>query len=194
MMALLESQNNEYGAMVVLVDKEEIGSEGVTGALSNFIFDFVSELIYLETGTHNENYTRDTLFMSKALSADVTVAYDPDYAEVYDSLNTARLGAGMVLERYNGAWGKNSSSEAANEYVAWVRKIFNEAGVHWQTGGMGKVDLGGGYTIAKFLARFNVDIVDAGTALLSMHAPFEVASKADVYSTYLAYKAFFEAK
>ena len=191
---LLDAQKCEYGSLVVLVDKEEIGSEGVSGATSNFIFDFVSELIYLETGTHNENYARDTLFLSKAISADVTAAYDPDYSEVFDPLNTARLGAGIAVERYTGAWGKNSSSEASNEYTAFIRNVFNKAGVHWQTGGMGKVDLGGGYTIAKFLARMNMDIIDAGPSLISMHAPFEISSKADVYSAYLAYKAFFEAQ
>lgn len=192
--ALLDSGEREYGSLVVLVDREEIGSEGVTGAMSNFIFDFVSELIYLETGSHNENYTRDALFMSKAISADVTSAYDPDYAEVYDSLNAARLGAGVSIETYTGWGGKYSASEAGAEFTAMVRRIFNDAKVNWQTGTLGKVDIGGGGTIAKHIAQMNMDVIDIGVPLLSMHAPFEIASKADIYSAYLAYKAFFEAK
>jgi len=192
--ALIESQDREYGSMVMLVDKEEIGSVGATSAMSDFIFDFVSELIYLETGTHNENYTRDTLFLSKAVSADVTSGYDPDYAEVFDSLNTARLGAGVALETYTGWGGKYSGSEATAEFTAQIRKMFNDAGVHWQTGGLGKVDQGGGGTLAKYISHMNVDVIDIGVPLFSMHAPFEIASKADIYSAYLACKAFFEAK
>lgn len=190
--ALLDSKDREYGSLVVLVDKEEIGSDGVTGAMSNFIYDFVSELIYLETGTYNENYTRDALFMSKAISADVTSAFDPDYAEVYDSLNTARLGAGVSIETYTGWGGKYSASEAGAEFTATIRRIFNNAKISWQTGTLGKVDLGGGGTIAKHIAQMNMDVIDIGVPLLSMHAPFEIASKADIYSAYLAYKAFYE--
>jgi aspartyl aminopeptidase len=191
--AFFDADKPEYASIAVLVDKEEIGSEGVTGASSSFIVDFISELIYLENGQHNENYLRDVLSESKAISADVTVGYDPDYAEVFDPQNTARIGAGIAVEKYNGARGKYGNETTA-EYMAFIRKFLNEAGVCWQTGGMGKVDMGGGSTIAKFLARYNMDIVDMGPALLSMHAPFEVASKADIYSTYLAYKAFFETK
>jgi aspartyl aminopeptidase len=192
--SLFGADDTEYASIAVLVDKEEIGSEGITSANSNFIVDFVSELLYLETGDHDENILRDLFFESKAISADVTVAFDPDYAEVFDSLNTARLGAGIAVEKYNGHGGKYYSSEATAEYMAFIRKIFNKANVNWQTGGMGKVDTGGGGTIAKFLAYQNVDVVDAGLPILSMHAPFEIASKADIYSAYLAYKAFFENK
>jgi aspartyl aminopeptidase len=191
--AFFEAADPEYASIAVLVDKEEIGSEGVTGATSNFIIDFISELIYLENGQHNENYLRDSLSNSKAVSADVTVGYDPDYAEVFDPQNTARVGAGVAIEKYNGGGGKYGNETTA-EFMAFMRRALNGAGVRWQTGGMGKVDMGGGSTIAKFLARYNMDIVDMGPALLSMHAPFEVASKADIYSTYLAYKAFFETK
>jgi aspartyl aminopeptidase len=191
--AFFDAALPEYASIAILVDKEETGSEGVTGASSGFIADFISELIYLENGQHNENYLRDTLSNSKAISADVTVGYDPDYAEVFDPQNTARIGAGIAVEKYNGARGKYGNETTA-EYMAFIRKVLNGAGVYWQTGGFGKVDMGGGGTIAKFLARYNMDTVDMGPALLSMHAPFEVASKADIYSTYLAYKAFFEAK
>jgi aspartyl aminopeptidase len=192
--ALLDSKDREYGSLVVLVDKEEIGSAGATSAMSNFVYDFISELIYLETGTHNENYTRDTLFLSKAISADVTAAFDPDYAEVYDSLNAARIGAGIVIETFTGWGGKFSGSEANVRFTADIRKIFNDAKINWQTGTLGKVDIGGGGTVAKYISHMNMDIIDIGAPLLSMHAPFEIASKADIYSAYLAYKAFFEAK
>jgi len=194
LLSLLEADKGEYASLVILSDKEEIGSEGATGANSNYILDFISELICLETGAHDENILRDALSKSKAISADVTVAFDPDYAEVYDPANTARLGAGVAVEKYAGHHGKYDASEATAEYLGSIRGIFNKAGVVWQTGGLGKVDVGGGMTLAAFFARMNMDVVDAGIALLSMHAPFEIASKADIYSAYLAYKAFFESK
>ena len=188
--ALFNTKEPEFTSVVALVDREEIGSEGVTGATSNFIVDFIGEMLYLEQGMYNENYLRDVLSASKAISADVTVGFDPDYSDVFDQRNTARIGAGVVLEKYTGHRGKSMTSEATAEYMAYIRNIYNKAGVNWQTGGMGKVDVGGGGTIAMFLARHNIDIVDSGPAILSMHAPFEIASKADLYSTYLAYKAF----
>ncbi len=194
MESLFKADNRDYASILVLVDKEEIGSEGITSANSNFIVDFVSELLYLEAGKHDENVLRDAFFKSKAISADVTVAFDSDYAEVFDNMNTARLGAGIAVEKYNGHGGKIYSNEATAEYMAFIRKILNDADINWQTGGMGKIDIGGGSTIAKFLACQNIDVVDAGIAILSMHAPFEIASKADIYSAYLAYKAFFESK
>ncbi len=192
--SLFKEENNEYASIVVLTDREEIGSEGATGANSNYIIDFISELLYLETGQHDENVLRDIFSNSKAISADVTVGFDPDYVEVFDAGNTARIGAGVAVEKHTGHRGKYDTSEASAEFMAFIRKIFNENQIAWQTGGMGKVDTGGGGTIAMFLARLNMDIVDIGIPLLSMHAPFEIASKADIYSAYLAYKAFFEAK
>ena len=192
--ALFDAETPEFTSIVVLVDREEIGSEGATGATSNFIVDFVGELLCLEQGEYNENYLRDALSLSKAISADVTVGFDPDYADVFDTGNTARLGAGIALEKYTGGRGKSQTSEATAEYVAYIRNIYNKAGVNWQTGGLGKVDVGGGGTIAMFLARHNMDIIDSGPPILSMHAPFEIASKADLYSTYQAYQAFFKAK
>jgi len=191
--SLFDAKQNEHAAIVVLTDKEEIGSEGNTGAGSNYITDFVSELLYSETGEHNENYLRDILTLSKAISADVTAGFDPDYADVFDSLNTARIGAGVVVEKHCGHHGKYDTSEATAEYMAFVRNFLNTSKINWQTGGLGKVDMGGGVTIAVFFARNNIDVVDIGPALLSMHAPFEIASKADIYSAYLAYRAFYEA-
>lgn len=192
--ALFETEKPECASLVVLVDKEEIGSEGNTSATSSFIIDFVSELLYLESGRHDENHLRDALSLSKAISADVTAGFDPDYAEVFDPNNTARIGAGVAVEKYNGAKGKSYTSEASAEYTAFIRKILNKNGINWQTGGLGKIDIGGGGTIAMFLAHHNIDVIDIGPALFSMHAPFEIASKADIYSAYQAYKAFFEAE
>lgn len=196
-------ENPESTLVIVFVDKEETGSESNTGALSNFIPDFISEMLYLETarpqttkrsgggqGTHDENLLRDCLSQTQALSADVTVAFDPDYKDVFDPRNTARLGAGIVLEKYTGRKGKSGTSEASAEYLAKIRKIFKENNILWQTGGLGKVDLGGGGTIAMFLARYNMDVVDAGPPLLSMHSPFEISSKIDLYACFEAYKAF----
>lgn len=192
--ALFDSKASEFTSVVVLVDREEIGSEGATGATSSFIVDFVGELLHMEAGEYNENVLRDSLAVSKAISADVTVGFDPDYADVFDPNNSARLGAGLAVEKHTGRKGKSLTSEASAEYVAYIRRLYNQAGVFWQTGGLGKIDVGGGGTVAMFLARHNMDIIDSGPALLSMHAPFEISSKADIYSAYLAYKAFLEAK
>jgi aspartyl aminopeptidase len=194
MESLFETKENEYASILVLTDKEEIGSEGATGANSNYISDFVSELIYLETGNHDENVLRDVFVKTKAISADVTVGFDPDYADVFDAANTAKIGAGVAIEKHSGYHGKYDTSEATAEFVGFVRKILNENDINWQIGGMGKVDIGGGGTVAMYLARLNMDIIDIGVPLLSMHAPFEIVSKADIYSAYLAYKTFFEAK
>ena len=128
---------------------------------------------------------------SEALSSDVTAALDPDYKDVSDPRNSARLSYGVAIEKYTGQRGKSYTSEASAEYVQKIRKILNGNKVIWQTAGLGKVDEGGGGTIAMFMARRNIDIIDMGVALFNMHAPLEIASKADVYSSYLAYKAFF---
>ncbi|RJR24661.1 aminopeptidase [Candidatus Microgenomates bacterium] len=190
--ALLSLDEEKLGQGVVLVfaDKEETGSESNTGSLSSFIPDFISEMLFLEEGKHDENLLRDCLSATKAISADVTVAYDPDYTSVFDPQNTARLGAGIAVEKYCGRRGKSGTSEASAEYLGEIRRIFNKKAVLWQTGGLGKVDLGGGGTIAVFLARHNMDVVDAGPPILSMHSPFEISSKIDVYSCFEAYQAF----
>ena len=188
--SLLTIKDPETTIMVVLTDKEETGSESNTGALSNFIPDFISEMLYVQEGKHDENLLRDCLSASKAISADVTVAFDPDYKDVFDPLNTARLGAGIAIEKYTGRRGKYGTSEASAEYLAGVRNVFNKNDILWQTGGLGKVDLGGGGTIAMFLARYNMDVIDAGPAILSMHSPFEISSKIDLYAAFEAYKAF----
>ncbi|MCU0653212.1 MAG: aminopeptidase [Candidatus Pacebacteria bacterium] len=192
--AFLDAGQPEYCTIAVFMDKEEIGSQGATSSQSNFFIDFASELLYLETGAHDENVLRDAFSKTKAVSADTTFAFDPDYPEVFDSLNTARLGAGVAIEKYTGGGGKYSSSEATAEFVAYIRNVLNANGIVWQTGGGGKIDIGGGATISMYFSRLNMDIVDLSIPVLSVHAPFEISSKADIYSAYLAYKAFFESK
>ncbi len=119
--------------------------------------------------------------------------FDPGYKEAYDPKNTARIGHGVCVERTTGGRGKSGSTEPPAEYIAWIRKVFDENKIHWQPGEIGKVEQGGGGTVATFLARLNILTIDCGTGVISMHAPFEVTSKADIYSTYLAYRAFYDA-
>ena len=171
-------------------DKEEIGSEGNTGAQSFLINEIVA--ILLERQGESPQARRRVLMASKALSADVTGALDPDFPEVHEKRNAARMSYGVCFHKYGGSGGKYSTSDANAEYVAWIRKIFQDHGVVWQAGQLGKVDEGGGGTIAKFLAAYGMDVIDCGTPLLSMHSPFEVGSKADLYMTYKAYASFFE--
>jgi aspartyl aminopeptidase len=134
------------------------------------------------------------LAASKVLSADVNAALDPDYPEVHEKNNAARLGYGVTLTKYTGHGGKYGASDANAEFVAWLRGVWEKAGVTWQAAGMGKIDEGGGGTIAKFLAAYGADVVDVGPALLSMHSPFEIMHKADLWSSVQAYQAFFAAK
>ena len=188
--ALLDLGIPDKTAVVLLADKEEVGSVGNTGMQSAFLENFIAELIVRKETDYGDLSLRRCLSASCALSADVNAALDPNYEEVMDKLNAARLGRGVVLTRYTGSRGKSGSSEASAEFVARVRDVFNRAGVYWQTGELGKVDQGGGGTIAYLLAAYNMDVVDCGVALLGMHSTFEVASKADIYMTYLAYHVF----
>lgn len=176
-------------AISLLVDKEEIGSEGNTGAQSKFIEEVLWEL---GARFREEVVPSRALYRSKAISGDANGALDPDYPEVHEKNNAAKMGYGVCITKFTGARGKVGSSEASAEYMAFVRSILNRRGVPWQTGELGKVDEGGGGTVAKFLATYGMDIVDMGPALLSMHSPFELSSKVDTFSTYLAYRAFME--
>ncbi|MDD4588237.1 MAG: aminopeptidase [Heliobacteriaceae bacterium] len=183
-------------AMVLLVDKEETGSDGNTGMRSRFFENALTEMIYAaapEPGLSPELVSRRCLFNTRALSADVTAALDPNFPEVVDKRNVARLGYGVAVSKYTGSRGKYGTSDANPEFMGEVRRIFHQAGVKWQSGELGKVDQGGGGTIAQFLAVYGMDVLDCGVPLLSMHAPFEVAHKADLYMTYLAYQAFLAA-
>lgn len=190
--ALLEVDNPLYTAMALLVDKEEIGSMGNTGMQSRFFENTVAEMVNLYYDSYSDYTVRKVIENSAALSGDVNAAYDPNFSDVYAKNNSSYLGKGVVLTKYTGARGKSSSSEASAEFVARIRSIFNEAGVIWQIGELGKVDKGGGGTIAQFLANYNMDVLDCGPAVMSMHAPYEVVSKVDVYQTYLGYNVFFE--
>ncbi len=174
-------------ALVCLTDKEEIGSLGNTGLDSNYLFDFVEDLAY-GFGVNPRTVFRN----SKCLSADVNAAYDPAFAEVYEKNNSSYINCGLVVTKYTGARGKSGSSDASAEYMAELRAIFDSADVLWQMGELGKVDVGGGGTVAKYVAKYNIDVVDVGVPVLSMHAPVEAVSKIDVYSAYRGTLAFFE--
>ena len=191
-MALFDIDDPEYTAVNFLADKEEIGSEGRSGMQSWFVLRVLSELIAFQENGFNDLLLRKALERSHALSSDVGAGINPNFKSVHDPLNAPRLGYGIVLTKYTGSGGKGGSNDADAEFVARVRRIWDENGVDWQIGTLGKVDEGGGGTVAKFLAEYNMDVVDAGPALLSMHAPFELASVIDIYSCYEAYKTFFE--
>ncbi len=191
--ALTAVRNPERTVAALFFDKEEIGSEGNSGAKSRFLEDFVADIL-----AHAEKQTsaaglRKTLINTRALSADVNGALDPDYQEVHEKRNAARLGYGICITKFTGSGGKSGANDASAEYVGFLRRLLNARKIIWQTGELGRVDEGGGGTIAKFLAEHGLEIVDCGPALLGMHSPFEIASKVDVYMAYKAYKAFFEA-
>ena len=187
--AILELGVPERTAVCILADKEEIGSEGVSGMQSAAFDTFMSDLCDTQKVPLKACYEK-----SFCLSADVTAAYDPNFAEVYEKRNSARINYGMVLSKYTGARGKSGSSDAAAEVVAYVRRTLDEAGVLWQMAELGKVDAGGGGTVACFMANRDIDTIDAGVPVLSMHAPFETVSKLDCYMTYKGMKAVYEAK
>ena len=190
--AAVETVLPERTTLLVLADKEETGSNGNTGMESAFFTNTVAEIAARCITGYSELILRRILTNSRALSADVNVGLDPNYEEVVEKMNTARLGCGVVLSKYTGSKGKYATNDAHAEMMAFVRRIFNNTGVIWQTGELGKVDQGGGGTIAHLMAAHNMDVLDCGVALLGMHSPFEVASKADIYMAYKGYKAFFE--
>ncbi|MBF0398766.1 MAG: aminopeptidase [Desulfobacterales bacterium] len=190
--SILSVEKPKKTAVAIFVDKEEIGSEGNTGAKSRFMEDFIANL-FMHAGIQvSENILRKTLMNSLAISADVNGALDPDYQEVHDKKNAAKLGYGVCITKYTGSGGKSGASDASAEYMGKIRKIFNDNNIIWQAAGLGKVDQGGGGTIAKFLAEYGMEVVDIGPSLLSMHSPFEISSKADLYMTAKAYKAFYK--
>lgn len=191
LMALLDVQNPEYTSCCVLVDKEEIGSVGATGAQSLFFENAILDILALQGYTTLKDL-RTSLTNTKMLSSDVSAGFDPLFASVNDPKNAAYLGRGIVFNKYTGSRGKSGSNDANPEYVAWVRNIMDKNNIHFQTAELGKVDQGGGGTIAYILGNYNMNVLDAGIAVLNMHAPMEVVSKADVYEAYLAYKAFLE--
>lgn len=189
--AMLEIGKTQRTACCILVDKEEIGSVGATGMQSKFFENAVAEVMNL-TGEYSELNVRRCLALSCMLSSDVSSAYDPAYASSFDKKNVAYLGGGMVFNKFTGSRGKSGSNDANAEYLAHIRAIFEKESVNFQTAELGKVDLGGGGTIAYILALYGMNVIDSGVAVLNMHAPWEATSKADVYETKRGYVAFLE--
>ena len=189
-MALLETTEVlNKTACALLVDKEEIGSVGASGMQSLFYENVVAELIELQ-GEYSAIKRRRTMTNSSVLSSDVSAAFDPNYSNVFEKNNSAYMGRGLVFNKYTGARGKSGSNDASAEYMAKIRKIMDDANVCFQTAELGKVDAGGGGTIAYILGNYNMEVIDAGVAVLSMHAPCEIISKVDLYEALLGYKAF----
>lgn len=187
--AILDIDTCEYTTCCILVDKEEIGSVGATGAHSLFFENTIGELLHLQDETSYLTLRR-TLQNSKMLSSDVSAGFDPLFPSVNDDKNTAYFGRGIVFNKYTGSRGKSGSNDANPEYMAWLRNIMDNENIHYQTSELGRVDQGGGGTIAYILGNYNMNVIDAGVAVFNMHAPMEIVSKADVYETYLAYKVF----
>ncbi len=183
--ALFDETSDDKTVMVILADKEEIGSEGNTGMQCALFTDLIDELAASFGTTSGAIRAK-----SMCLSADVNAGYDPNYPEVCEKMNSAYLSHGAGITKFTGARGKSGSNDANAEFVGYLRKLFNDNGVIWQTGEMGKVDVGGGGTVAKYIANMNVDTIDIGVPVISMHSPFEVISKADLYENYLAFRAF----
>ncbi len=186
LMAEFDAKEPAYTTVTVLTDKEEIGSEGNTGMVSDYLKNHIEYLAQME-------YTdpKEVFHHSMCLSADVNAAFDPTFSDVFEANNSSYLNKGCVLTKYTGARGKSGSNDASAETMAAFIAIMEENGVYWQSGELGAVDLGGGGTIAKFITRLDIDVVDLGVPVLSMHAPFEITAKLDVYHTYKAFQAFY---
>ena len=187
LIAEVECKNPKYTTMTILTDKEEIGSVGNTGLNSHYVYDYITYIA--------ENFgadVKDVCKKSACLSSDVNAAFDPGFPDLYEKNNSCYLNHGCVLTKYTGSRGKGGSSDAGAEFMAKITDIMDRAGVYWQVGELGAVDVGGGGTIAQFVAALNIDVVDLGVPIISMHSPFEISSKLDVYNTYLAFKAFYE--
>ena len=187
--AMLESKAPKRTACCLLVDKEEIGSVGATGMRSHFFENMLAELMNA-LGQYSELAVRRALASSKMLSSDVSSGYDALYAEAFDKRNVAYLGRGMVFNKFTGSRGKSGSNDANAEYLGELRAMLDARGVRYQSAELGKVDLGGGGTIAYIMALYGMQVIDSGVAVLSMHAPWEVTSKVDVYEVKKGYAAF----
>ncbi len=184
--AQIDADEKVHTTMCILADKEEIGSEGVSGMQCSLILDLISALAQELGG--NDAAVRAN---SKCLSSDVAATYDPNFDEVYEKRNAALINCGVAMCKFTGARGKSGTSDASAELVGWVRRCLNGAGVVWQTCELGKIDVGGGGTIAKYMANHNIDTIDLGVPVLSMHAPYEVIAKTDLYEAYRAFVAFY---
>lgn len=193
MAAIFEAAKSapERTAIALFVDKEEIGSDSNTGIKSKFLYNFVTELIEKTDEEGCACEAMKAMANSKALSADVNAGVEPNFKQVHEMSNASKIGFGVVVTKFTGSGGKYAANDANAEFVGEIRLLFNKHKVAWQTGELGKVDEGGGGTVAKFLAEYAMDVIDCGPAPMSMHSTFEVASKADIYAAYEAYKAFF---
>ena len=187
--AMLDDEEAVRTSCCILVDKEEIGSVGATGMHSRFFENVVAELVALTEG-ESELKVRRALQNSRMLSSDVSAAYDPMYAEAFEKRSAAFFGKGLVFNKFTGARGKSGSNDANAEYLAEIRRAMNTEDISYQFAELGKVDIGGGGTIAYIMANYGMEVIDSGVAVLSMHAPWEVTSKADVYEAYRGYKSF----
>ena len=187
--AILDVENPKRTICCILVDKEEIGSVGATGAQSRYFENVIAELME-KNGEYSELNLRRCLTNSKMLSSDVSAGVDPLFLSVNELKNSAYLNKGIVFNKYTGSRGKSGCNDASPKFIAEIRNVLDEEGIYYQTSELGRVDLGGGGTIAYILANLNMDVIDAGIAVLNMHAPMEIVSKIDVYEAYLAYKAF----
>lgn len=185
MSAIFDNKDSEHTLMCILADKEEIGSEGPSGMQCDLMLDLINE-ISAALGANPASVRAN----SKCLSADVSAAFDPNFADVFEKRNTPLLSAGVVLTKYTGSRGKSGTNDASAEYIGWLRGVMARDGVVWQAGELGKVDVGGGGTVAKFISKHNIETVDLGVPVLSMHAPYEVISKVDLYEAYRAFSAF----
>ena len=188
-MAAVNCGQCDYTTVTVLADKEEIGSEGNTGLNSSFLKYFIGDL-----AAPFGLAAREVLSKSECLSADVNAAFDPNFPEVFEKKNASFLNYGVVVTKYTGARGKYDTSDASAEYTGKIRNLFDKNGVVWQSGELGRVDIGGGGTVAKYVAALDVDTIDVGVPVLSMHSPFEVVSKLDVYMAYKAFSTFLSQK
>ena len=190
--AITDIVNPQRTALVLFFDKEEIGSDGATGAKSRFLENVLADIL-ITNGKEPFYHEIQKIFMnSRAISADGNGALDPDFQDVHEKRNAARLGYGVCLTKFTGSGGKYGANDANAEYVGWIRNLLNRKKVVWQTGELGKVDEGGGGTVAKFLALYGMEIIDCGPPILSMHSPFEIVHKGDIYMTYKGFRAFFE--
>ena len=188
--AILQMEAPERTSVCLLVDKEEVGSQGATGAKGKFFENTVAEIIYAMEENYSDIKVRRALANSLMLSSDVSAGFDPNWPSVSDKLNNAFFGKGIVFNKYTGSGGKGGCNDANPEFIAHLRKIMEDNNVSWQTSELGKVDQGGGGTIAYITAEYGMEVIDCGVALHSMHAPYEIASKADIYETCRAYAAF----
>ena len=189
--ALVSAKPGKRVQVVICVDKEEIGSYGNTGAQGRFVLDFIGELLERE-GKTDERSIRRAMANSTILSADVSAAVNPDWQQVHDRLNAAYTGHGIVLTKFTGARGKAGASDASAELVGRIRNLWNQNNVLWQSAELGRVDEGGGGTVAHYLAKYGADVLDAGVAVLAMHAPMEVIHVGDLFMATKAYRVFLE--